>query len=88
MRIALQLPTGLHSHAPGSRSVQHWENVAPGMASQSGRSAAAYEEQAAVPAAMGEPTAAARSKNEAREGTWRREYVLHQPLLHRRHGNH
>ena len=39
MRIAIQLPTGLHSHAPGSRSVQHWENVAPGMALQSGRSA-------------------------------------------------
>jgi hypothetical protein len=37
---------------------------------------------------MGVPTGAARSKIQAREGTWSREYVLHQPLLRMKHGNH
>ena len=49
---------------------------------------AAYEEQEAVPVTMGVPRGAARSKIEAREGTWRREYVLHQPLFRTKYGNH
>ena len=49
---------------------------------------AAYEEQEAVPVTMGMPRGAAPSKIEAREGTWRRDYVLHQPLFRMKYGNH
>ena len=63
-------------------------NVVLGFTLQSGRSApAAYEEQP-VSAAKGVPTGEVRCKIQERQGTWSRKYVLHPPLLGRKHGHH